>query len=123
MVGEGIGMIMLKRLEDAKKDGPEFMPLSTLNGTSSDGNINRSTLQDLKVRRLRCGALTPVPAMARQTADLIEAHGTGTMAGDPAEFAGLREVFSENNPKKQHIALKVSNPKLDIQKRLPVLPV
>ena len=36
---------------------------------------------------------------------LIEAHGTGTMVGDPAEFTSIKEVFGENNPKKQHIAL------------------
>ena len=42
---------------------------------------------------------------------LIEAHGTGTAAGDLAEFEGLKEVFSKNNKKQsdsidfQHIAL------------------
>ncbi len=39
------------------------------------------------------------------TVGLIEAHGTGTPAGDPAEFQGLREVFGENNPRPQYIAL------------------
>ena len=39
------------------------------------------------------------------TVGLIEAHGTGTAAGDSAEVAGLRAVFNHTNQRKQHIAL------------------
>ena len=39
------------------------------------------------------------------TVGLLEAHGTGTGAGDPTEFESMRMVFSANNNKKQHIAL------------------
>ncbi len=35
----------------------------------------------------------------------MEAHGTGTMAGDPTEFGSLRDFFGEHDSKKQHIAL------------------
>ena len=42
---------------------------------------------------------------APHTLGLLEAHGTGTAAGDVAEFGGLNSVFSENNEEKQHIAL------------------
>jgi acyl transferase domain-containing protein/acyl carrier protein len=36
---------------------------------------------------------------------LIEAHGTGTMVGDPTEFISINQVFGDNNSLKQHIAL------------------
>jgi polyketide-type polyunsaturated fatty acid synthase PfaA len=39
------------------------------------------------------------------TVDLIEAHGTGTRAGDPAEFEGLAQVFGKANGQGQHIAI------------------
>ncbi|TAF03967.1 MAG: acyltransferase domain-containing protein, partial [Nostocales cyanobacterium] len=39
------------------------------------------------------------------TVGLMEAHGTGTMAGDPTEFGSLRDFFSQYDDKKQHIAL------------------
>ena len=43
--------------------------------------------------------------MHRTTVGLMEAHGTGTGAGDPTEFTSMQMVFGANNPRKQHIAL------------------
>jgi len=105
MVGEGIGMVMLKRLADARRDNDRIYAVIKGIGTSSDGRFKsiyapRPAGQSLAMRRAYAEAgYSPV------TVGLIEAHGTGTMAGDPAEFQGLNEVFSENNPKKQTIAL------------------
>ncbi len=105
MVGEGLGMIVLKRLEDAERDGDRIYAVIKGIGTSSDGRFKsiyapRPSGQAKSLRRAYEEA-----GFDMQTVGLIEAHGTGTMAGDPAEFEGLNEVFSENNPRKQHIAL------------------
>ncbi len=105
MVGEGIGMIVLKRLADAERDGDRVYAVIKGIGTSSDGRFKsiyapRPAGQAKAVRRAYAEA-----GFAPQTVGLIEAHGTGTMAGDPAEFAGMCEVFGENNPRKQSIAL------------------
>jgi polyketide-type polyunsaturated fatty acid synthase PfaA len=105
MVGEGIGMVMLKRLADAQRDHDRIYAVIKGIGTSSDGRFKsiyapRPAGQSLAMRRAYVEAgYSPV------TVGLIEAHGTGTIAGDPAEFQGLNEVFSENNPNKQTIAL------------------
>ena len=74
-------------------------------GTSSDGRFKsiyapRSSGQAKALRRAYQDA-----GFEPESVGLIEAHGTGTTAGDLAEFEGLKEVFSENNDKKQHIAL------------------
>ena len=74
-------------------------------GTSSDGRFKsiyapRSSGQAKALRRAYQDA-----GFAPESVGLVEAHGTGTTAGDLAEFEGLKEVFSENNDKKQHIAL------------------
>ena len=105
MVGEGIGMVMLKRLEDAQRDDDRIYAVIKGIGTSSDGRFKsiyapRPAGQSLAMRRAYKEA-----GYSPATVGLIEAHGTGTMAGDPAEFQGLNEVFSENNPDKQTIAL------------------
>ncbi|MEH2395686.1 MAG: beta-ketoacyl synthase N-terminal-like domain-containing protein [Nostoc sp.] len=105
LIGEGIGMMVLKRLEDAERDGDRIYATIKGIGTSSDGKHKsiyapRSSGQAVALRRAYAEA-----GFTASTVSLIEAHGTGTMAGDPAEFTALNEVFRENNPKKQHIAL------------------
>ena len=105
MVGEGIGMVLLKRLEDAQRDGDRIYAVIKGVGTSSDGRFKsiyapRPEGQSLALRRAYADA-----GFSPSTVGLIEAHGTGTMAGDPAEFKGLNAVFSENDTEKQHIAL------------------
>jgi acyl transferase domain-containing protein/acyl carrier protein len=105
MVGEGIGMVLLKRLDDAKRDGDKVYAVIKAIGTSSDGRFKsiyapRPDGQSLALRRAYSEA-----GFSPATVGLIEAHGTGTMAGDPAEFQGLNAVFSEVDPEKQHIAL------------------
>lgn len=105
LVGEGIGMLVLKRLVDAQRDEDRIYALIRGVGTSSDGYFKsiyapRSTGQAKAIRRAYAIAGYPP-----QSVGLIEAHGTGTNAGDPAEFEGLKEAFGENNGGKQTIAL------------------
>jgi polyketide-type polyunsaturated fatty acid synthase PfaA len=105
MLGEGVGMLVLKRLEDAERDRDRIYAVIKGIGTSSDGRHKsiyapRSEGQMRALRRAyESAGFTP------DTVGLIEAHGTGTMAGDPAEFAALKAVFSEHNPNAQQVAL------------------
>jgi polyketide-type polyunsaturated fatty acid synthase PfaA len=105
MIGEGVGMIALKRLEDAERDGDKIYALIKGIGSSSDGRFKSiyaprpsGQVKALK-RAYEDAGFDPL------TCGLIEAHGTGTKAGDAAEFSGLNTMFSENNDQKQHIAL------------------
>ena len=111
MIGEGMGMVILKRLEDAERDGDSIYAVIKGIGTSSDGKFKsiyapRSGGQAKALRRAYADA-----DIDRLSIGLLEAHGTGTAAGDSAEFDGLKEVFTEDTPAKsgypdfQHIAL------------------
>ncbi|WGV98102.1 beta-ketoacyl synthase N-terminal-like domain-containing protein [Vibrio sp. YMD68] len=105
MIGEGIGMVALKRLEDAERDGDRIYSVIKGVGSSSDGKFKsiyapRPEGQAKALKRAYDDA-----GFAPHTLGLLEAHGTGTAAGDVAEFAGLNSVFSEHNEQKQHIAL------------------
>jgi len=108
MIGEGLGMVILKRLEDAERDGDRIYAVVKGIGTSSDGKFKsiyapRSGGQAKALRRAYEDA-----NVDQLSIGMIEAHGTGTAAGDIAEFEGLKEVFTEkksNQSGYQHIAL------------------
>ena len=95
MLGEGIGLIGLRRLEDAERDGNPIYAVLTSVGSSSDGRAKSiyapvSAGQAKALRRAYEGA-----GYGPETVELVEAHGTGTKAGDAAEFGGLNTVFGE----------------------------
>ncbi|MFN2308574.1 MAG: beta-ketoacyl synthase N-terminal-like domain-containing protein, partial [Gammaproteobacteria bacterium] len=105
MVGEGIGMIALKRLADAERDGDRIYCVLRGIGTSSDGRYKSiyapsPSGQAKALRRAYRDA-----GFAPRTLGLLEAHGTGTLAGDAAEFAALKTVFGEDNTERNAIAL------------------
>jgi polyketide-type polyunsaturated fatty acid synthase PfaA len=105
MIGEGIGMMAFKRLEDAERDGDKIYAVLKGIGTSSDGRFKsiyapRPDGQAKALKRAYADA-----GFDPHTCGLIEAHGTGTKAGDAAEFGGLVKHFSADNEQKQHIAL------------------
>ena len=105
MIGEGLGMVILKRLEDAKRDGDRIYAVIRGIGSSSDGKFKsiyapRPAGQSLAVQRAYQDAdIDP------RSIGLLEAHGTGTKAGDPAEITGLNAVFGPPNGKGQTIAV------------------
>jgi acyl transferase domain-containing protein len=95
IIGEGVGMLALKRLDDAERDGDVIHAVIRGLGSSSDGRASsvyapRSEGQAKALRRAyeRAG-------YAPTTVELVEAHGTATKAGDVAEFAGLKSVFTD----------------------------
>jgi polyketide-type polyunsaturated fatty acid synthase PfaA len=105
MLGEGIGMILLKRLEDAQKDGDKIYAVIKGIGTSSDGRY-KSIYAPRKEGQVKALERAYDDAgFSPATVGLMEAHGTGTMAGDPIEFSSLRDFFGKYDTQKQHIAL------------------
>ncbi|MFZ5481920.1 MAG: SDR family NAD(P)-dependent oxidoreductase [Myxococcota bacterium] len=103
LLGEGLGMVALKRLEDAERDGDQVYAVLTGLGTSSDG---RSKSVYAPVPEGQAKALRKAYEYAGygpETVDLVEAHGTATKAGDAAELKGLHQVFA--GAKQESIAL------------------
>ena len=93
LLGEGIGMLALKRLSDAERDGDAIYAVIRGVGTSSDG---RSKSVYAPVSAGQAKALRRAYESAQygpRTVELVEAHGTGTKAGDVAEVGGLKDVF------------------------------
>ncbi|GAA6619329.1 beta-ketoacyl synthase N-terminal-like domain-containing protein [Scytonema sp. NUACC26] len=105
MLGEGVGMVLLKRLDDAVRDSDKIYAVVKGIGTSSDGRFKSiyAPRQEGQVKALQ--RAYEDAGFAPETVSLIEAHGTGTLAGDPTEFASINQFFGEKTSKKQYIAL------------------
>jgi acyl transferase domain-containing protein/phosphopantetheinyl transferase (holo-ACP synthase) len=96
LIGEGTGVVVLKRLADAERDGDRVYAVIRGTGVASDGRTAGLANPDpggqsRAVRAAwRAAGLDPA---APGALGLLEAHGTATPAGDAAELATLAEVF------------------------------
>ncbi|WP_207954714.1 type I polyketide synthase [Saccharopolyspora elongata] len=95
VLGEGIVLFAIRRLEDAERDGDRIHAVIRGIGTASDGRGSSiyAPVPEGQARALR--RAYDAAGYGPETVELVEAHGTGTAAGDAAEFAGLRAVFGE----------------------------
>jgi acyl transferase domain-containing protein/NAD(P)-dependent dehydrogenase (short-subunit alcohol dehydrogenase family) len=105
VLGEGIGLVVLKRLTDAEKDGDRIYAVIKGLGSSSDGRSQsiyapRPAGQVHALRRAYQEA-----GIDPATVGLVEAHGTGTRVGDQVEVQALCEVFAELSPNGNRCAL------------------
>jgi acyl transferase domain-containing protein len=105
ILGEGVGMVALRRLEDAEADGNMIYAVIRGLGAGSDGRATAiyAPLPEGQARTLRRAYETA--GFAPSTVELVEAHGTGTKAGDAAELKALAAVFGEAGARAQACAL------------------
>ncbi|MEV6872375.1 beta-ketoacyl synthase N-terminal-like domain-containing protein [Amycolatopsis sp. NPDC051128] len=96
LIGEGTGVVVLKRLADAERDGDRVYAVITGTGVASDGRTASLASPDSggQVRAVRqAWAAAGLDPAAPDSIGLLEAHGTATPAGDAAELATLEAVF------------------------------
>ena len=97
---EGCGIVVLKRLSDARQDGNRILALIRGSAINQDGPSGGLTIpngpsQEAVIRSaLKNGRINP------EQISYIEAHGTGTSLGDPIEVGALGEVFGTKHSKK-----------------------
>jgi acyl transferase domain-containing protein/acyl carrier protein/NAD(P)-dependent dehydrogenase (short-subunit alcohol dehydrogenase family) len=104
VLGEGIAMMALKRLEDAERDGDRIHGVISSIGSASDGKSGSIYAPDSKGQSRAINRAYEDAGFNATDVGLIEAHGTGTMAGDFQEFGGLTMAFGETT-RKQYCAL------------------
>ncbi|HRJ76204.1 MAG TPA: polyketide synthase, partial [Anaerolineales bacterium] len=93
--GEGCGVVILKRLSDAMRDGDNILALVRGSAVNQDGRSNGLTAPNgLAQQDVIRHALTQAQVLPNQIS-YVEAHGTGTPLGDPIEMASLRAVLGE----------------------------
>ncbi len=94
MLGEGLGMLALKRLDDAERDGDRVYAVIRGLGSSSDGKALSVYAPLSKGQAKAIDRCYESAGFGPETVELVEAHGTGTKAGDAAEFEGLKLAFA-----------------------------
>ena len=95
ILGEGLGVLVLKRLDDARRDGDKVYAVIRGIGASSDGKGNAVYAPKAagQVEALRNAYR--IAGVSPDTVELVEAHGTGTRVGDGVEASALAEVYQE----------------------------
>jgi acyl transferase domain-containing protein/acyl-CoA synthetase (AMP-forming)/AMP-acid ligase II len=99
--GEGCGVVILKRLADAKRDGDNILAVIKGSAVNQDGRSNGLTAPNSHAQQA-------VIRKALQNADVtaaeisyVEAHGTGTFLGDPIELNSLKGVLMQGRTLEQ----------------------
>jgi acyl transferase domain-containing protein len=94
VMGEGAGMLLLKRLEDAQRDGDVIHAVIRGVGSSSDGKGRGIVAPNHEGQVQAIHRALADAQLAPDEIDAIEAHGTGTLIGDAVEVHALNQVFS-----------------------------
>ena len=93
ILGEGLGMVVLKRLDDAVAAGDTVYAVIKSIGTSSDGKGNAIYAPSAAGQKRCLEDAYARAGFSPDTVELVEAHGTGTKVGDSVEASALADVF------------------------------
>ncbi len=91
--GEGCGMLFLKRLADAEKDGDQVLAIIRATSVNQDGRTSGISAPNGRSQQECIRAAMAQAGVTPADISYIEAHGTGTQLGDPIEMQALTELF------------------------------
>jgi acyl transferase domain-containing protein/acyl carrier protein len=105
LVGEGIGMLALRRLADAERDGNRIYAVIRGLGSSSDGRAKSIYAPRAEGQRLALRRAYQDADCGPDSVELFEAHATGTAVGDRTELSALHEVLTQSTAERHFAAL------------------
>ncbi|ACB75249.1 type I polyketide synthase [Opitutus terrae] len=104
--GNGAGVVVLKRLEDALADGDTVHAVIRGSAVNNDGSAKLGyTAPSQEGQEAVIAEALAVAGVVADDIGYVEAHGTGTPLGDPIEVAALTRVFRRTTPRTQFCAL------------------
>ena len=105
VISEGFGVLVLKRLEDAERDGDRVYAVIKAVAGSSDGKAKGLTAPRAKGQLRALRRAYDVAGFSPSSVQLLEAHATGTAAGDKEELKALNQLLLEAHTPPKHCAV------------------
>ncbi|TBR56965.1 hypothetical protein B4U84_26385, partial [Westiellopsis prolifica IICB1] len=100
VVGNGVGVVVLKKLENALADGDYIYATIKGSAINNDGSLKIGyTAPSVDGQAAVILEAQAVAGVEADTVTYVEAHGTGTPLGDPIEIAALKQAFSASHQK------------------------
>ena len=93
--GEGVGLVYLKKLSAAKRDGDRILAVVRASGENHGGRASSLTAPNPKAQAELLRDVYSRAGFDPRTVGYIEAHGTGTPMGDPIEVEALKAAFDD----------------------------
>ncbi len=91
--GEGAGMVLLRKLDDALRDGDRIYAVVEGTGSNQDGRTPAITVPSVESQEALARSVCARSQIAPDQLTYVEAHGTGTPVGDPVELGALGRVY------------------------------
>ncbi|NJN10674.1 MAG: SDR family oxidoreductase [Richelia sp. RM1_1_1] len=106
IIGNGAGVVVLKRLAEAIADGDNIYAVIKGSAINNDGSGKVGyTAPSVNGQSQVIAEALALADVEPETISYIEAHGTGTVLGDPIEISALTNVFRESTDKKEFCAI------------------
>ncbi|QSQ14523.1 non-ribosomal peptide synthetase [Myxococcus landrumensis] len=104
-VGEGVGVVVLKKLDRALADGDHIYGVIKGSGINQDGKTNGITAPSAESQSALERSVYERFGIHPETLTYVEAHGTGTLLGDPIEVTALTSAFSAQTSRRGFCAI------------------
>jgi myxalamid-type polyketide synthase MxaB len=106
---EGCGMVLLKRLSDAQRDGDPILAVLKASAVNHDGASRGLTVPRASSQRAVMHSALLQAELKSSEIDFVESHGTGTPLGDPIEMDSITKVYAQDRDKQLWVGSVKSN--------------